>query len=312
MSQLVDSTGESDTGWRRHTDPPNLWLNVVTGSILLHALAILSVQSFVSLSPPLLLTPSVPVDLIDVNPTTVASSQSIRNPRTANKQGATGRSLYSPQNISPARSQTARNSVSSLSPIASSTRSPQQSRVPNGDVPSGFRRSRLGYPFTRPFTTPSPNSTHSGTATGSHFPGHTSSSKPSRPTSPSHPTPPSDSQGGKGFVMAFTNWSLANGGKDIPDSVARPKSQSQIFDTDYPAKAKQQFGKAVKLKLTISDEGDVTSVTFPSGFKNDDYAELVKEQLLYLHQAFVPAKTKGTADDSNLFIFIELDSIKQK
>ncbi|WP_392478080.1 hypothetical protein [Nostoc sp. C110] len=67
---VADKTPISTKVWRRHTDPPALWISVVIGSVSLHLLAFWLMRSSnaFSLWFPQQIQSSVPIELIDIAP----------------------------------------------------------------------------------------------------------------------------------------------------------------------------------------------------------------------------------------------------
>ena len=108
------------------------------------------------------------------------------------------------------------------------------------------------------------------------------------------------------MAMTFVKLQVATGGKNIPDSGAKPKIKHQLFPgITYKAQTRKQFGKVVNLEVTITDAGQVQAAKIQTGSGDAEYDELVKDQLL--NWEFEPALQAGKPVDSFLDISVKLD-----
>ncbi|MEI1375897.1 hypothetical protein PQG02_05460 [Nostoc sp. UHCC 0926] len=106
IPSVADKTPIPAKVWRRHTDPPGLWISVVIGSVSLHLLAFWLMRSSnaFSLWFPQQSQSVVPIELIDIAPKTKSITKSKSTAKTVSP-----RPLSSTQKSVPARSiQTAR------------------------------------------------------------------------------------------------------------------------------------------------------------------------------------------------------------
>ncbi|MEH2390547.1 MAG: hypothetical protein V7K21_02365 [Nostoc sp.] len=106
IPSVADTTPISAKVWRRHTDPPGLWISVVIGSVSLHLLAFWLMRSSnaFSLWFPQQSQSVVPIELIDIAPKTKSITKSKSTAKTVSPK-----LLSSTQKSVPARSlQTAR------------------------------------------------------------------------------------------------------------------------------------------------------------------------------------------------------------
>ncbi len=65
---VADKTPIPSQTWRRHTDPPGLWIGVVTGSIVLHLLALWFIRSQINLLQQQYSDNAVPIDIVEISP----------------------------------------------------------------------------------------------------------------------------------------------------------------------------------------------------------------------------------------------------
>ena len=111
--------------------------------------------------------------------------------------------------------------------------------------------------------------------------------------------------------MNIVDSRIGNGGRDIPDSAAKPKIRKMKFpNIAYTAQTRKHFGKAVELIVTISEKGEYDGAQVKSGSGDADYDELVKDELLTWE--FEPAYQAGKPVVSLLDISVTLDPIKQR
>ncbi|MEH2465951.1 hypothetical protein [Nostoc sp.] len=106
IPSVADKTPIPAKVWRRHTDPPGLWISVVIGSVSLHLLAFWLMRSSnaFSLWFPQQSQSVVPIELIDIAPKTKSITKSKSTAKTVSPKP-----LSSTQRSAPARSiQTAR------------------------------------------------------------------------------------------------------------------------------------------------------------------------------------------------------------
>ncbi|MEH2347307.1 MAG: hypothetical protein V7K55_04770 [Nostoc sp.] len=92
---VADKTPISTKVWRRHTDPPALWISVVIGSVSLHLLAFWLIRSSngFSLWFPQQSQSAVPIELIDIAPETKSTAKRVSpKPASATQKSVPARS----------------------------------------------------------------------------------------------------------------------------------------------------------------------------------------------------------------------------
>ncbi|MEH2237558.1 hypothetical protein [Nostoc sp.] len=184
---VADKTPIPAKVWRRHTDPPGLWISVVIGSVSLHLLAFWLMRSSnaFSLWFPQQSQSVVPIELIDIAPKTKSITKSKSTAKTVSPKplSATQKSVL-------ARSpQTARTTPRNqdFGAINSADNLQQKSRTyasqPNSKL---FRQQRVPTATPKPTVTPKPIATSKPTVT----PKPTATSKPTVTPKPiATPTP---------------------------------------------------------------------------------------------------------------------------
>ncbi|MEH1823581.1 MAG: hypothetical protein V7L31_31650 [Nostoc sp.] len=177
---VADKTPIPAKVWRRHTDPPGLWISVVVGSVSLHLLVFWLMRSSnaFSLWFPQQSQSAVPIELIDIAPKTQSTAKT-----------ASSKPLSSPQKSVPAARplQTGRTTPRNQDfGVIDSVDNPQQKRRKVASKPNSqpFRQQRVPTPRPTATSTPRP------TATSTPRPTPTSTPKPT-PTSTPRPTPTS-------------------------------------------------------------------------------------------------------------------------
>ena len=146
--------------WRRHTDPPGLWISVVIGSVSLHLLAFWLMRSSnaFSLWFPQQSQSVVPIELIDIAPKTKSITKSKSTAKTVSPKP-----LSSTQKSVPARSlQTARTTPRNqdFGAINSAENLQQKSRTYTSQSNSRpFRQQRVLTATPKPTSTPTPIAT---------------------------------------------------------------------------------------------------------------------------------------------------------
>ncbi|MEH2313779.1 MAG: hypothetical protein V7K35_20810 [Nostoc sp.] len=151
IPSVADKTPIPAKVWRRHTDPPGLWISVVIGSVSLHLLAFWLMRSSnaFSLWFPQQSQSVVPIELIDIAPKTKSITKSKSTAKTVSPK-----LLSSTQKSVPARSlQTARITPRNqdFGAINSAENLQQKSRP--------FRQQRVLTATPKPTSTPTPIAT---------------------------------------------------------------------------------------------------------------------------------------------------------
>ncbi|MBN3926809.1 hypothetical protein [Nostoc sp. NMS4] len=186
---VADKTPIPAKVWRRHTDPPGLWVSVVVGSVSLHLLVFWLMRSSnaFSLWFPQQSQSAVPIELIDINPKTKSIIKSKSTAKTVSSKP-----LSSTQKSVATRSlQTERTTPRNEDFGAiNSADNPQQKRRTYASKPNSqlFRQQRVSIPRPTPTFTPKPTPTSTPKPTPTSTPKPTSTSTP-RPTSTSTPKP---------------------------------------------------------------------------------------------------------------------------
>ncbi|MBG1242927.1 hypothetical protein [Nostoc sp. NZL] len=172
---VADKTPIPAKVWRRHTDPPSLWISVVIGSVSLHLLVFWLMRSSnaFSLWFPQQSQSAVPIELIDIAPKTKTTAKTVSpKPASANQKSV------------PARSpQTAR----------TMPRNQDFGAVNSADNLQQKSRTYASQPHKQPFSqwrvpTPTPTPTFTPTATPTPTPTFTSTPIPKSTLIPT-PTP---------------------------------------------------------------------------------------------------------------------------
>ncbi|MBW4486985.1 MAG: hypothetical protein KME12_04265 [Trichocoleus desertorum ATA4-8-CV12] len=105
MTRFIDSTPQTEpANWRRHVDPPRLWWMAIAGSVVAHLLLALtlrwwSLQAAIAQSSA---ASSVPIELIDLAPETVAPDDLASSPTAASAQDPTSAEPTQASDESPA------------------------------------------------------------------------------------------------------------------------------------------------------------------------------------------------------------------
>ncbi|MBC6431507.1 hypothetical protein FM036_12115 [Nostoc sp. HG1] len=157
---VADKTPIPTKVWRRHTDPPALWISVVIGSVSLHLLAFWLMRSSnaFSLWFPQQSQSAVPIELIDIAPKSKSTAKTI-----------SPKPLSSAQKSVPARSpQTARTTPKNQNfGGINSADNLQQKRQTYASQPNSqpFRQQRVATAKSTPTPTPTPTLTPKSTPT---------------------------------------------------------------------------------------------------------------------------------------------------
>ena len=160
IPSVADKTPIPAKVWRRHTDPPGLWISVVIGSVSLHLLAFWLMRSSnaFSLWFPQQSQSVVPIELIDIAPKTKSITKSKSTAKTVSPKP-----LSSTQKSVPARSlQTARTTPRNqdFGAINSAENLQQKSRTYTSQSNSRpFRQQRVLTATPKPTSTPTPIAT---------------------------------------------------------------------------------------------------------------------------------------------------------
>ncbi|MCC5663155.1 hypothetical protein LC653_04190 [Nostoc sp. CHAB 5784] len=149
---VADKTPIPTKVWRRHTDPPALWISVVIGSVSLHLLAFWLMRSSnaFSLWFPQQSQSAVPIELIDIAPKSKSTAKTVSpKPASATKKSVSARS-----------SQTARTTLRNqdFGAINSADNLQQKSQTyasqPNKPNSQPFRQQRVATATPTPKSTP--------------------------------------------------------------------------------------------------------------------------------------------------------------
>ncbi|MEH2278013.1 MAG: hypothetical protein V7K40_25315 [Nostoc sp.] len=160
IPSVADKTPIPAKVWRRHTDPPGLWISVVIGSVSLHLLAFWLMRSSnaFSLWFPQQSQSVVPIELIDIAPKTKSITKSKSTAKTVSPKP-----LSSTQKSVPARSlQTARTTPRNqdFGAINSAENLQQKSRTYTSQSNSRpFRQQRVITATPKPTPKPTPTAT---------------------------------------------------------------------------------------------------------------------------------------------------------
>ncbi|MBD0389118.1 MAG: hypothetical protein ICV54_22105, partial [Nostoc sp. C3-bin3] len=170
---IADKTPIPAKVWRRHTDPPGLWISVVIGSVCLHLLAFWLMRSSnaFSLWFPQQSQSAVPIELIDITPTKKSTARKV-----------SPKPLSSTKKSVPARlSQTARTTPKNqdLGAINSADNLQPKSRI-YASKPSSqpSRQQRVSTPTPTTTTTATPKPTPTPTSTPTPIPKSTPTATP--------------------------------------------------------------------------------------------------------------------------------------
>ena len=113
MAQSTDQTPIRDKIWRRHTDPPSLWIGVVTGSVALHLLLFWLMRSSNAFSlwfPQQQSQAFIPIEVIDISTTSIAKPQ-LKAKTAYSKPRANRQSLTTLRERSPLTTKTQNNQI---------------------------------------------------------------------------------------------------------------------------------------------------------------------------------------------------------
>ncbi|WP_373529725.1 hypothetical protein [Nostoc sp.] len=221
---VADKTPIPAKIWRRHTDPPGLWISIVIGSVSLHLLAFWLMRSSnaFSLWFPQQSQSAVPIELIDIAPKTKSTAKTVspkqlstvqksvpaRSPQTARTTSINqnfgainsadnlqqkSRTYASQPNSQPFRQQTVPKPEPKLTAIATPTPKPT---VAVGNLPWNQRQEiKLGKGTLLPTGVPSnpPVSEPENRETPRTLPEQTSPTRPT-PTPETSPTPTRETQ----------------------------------------------------------------------------------------------------------------------
>ncbi|MEH2030794.1 MAG: hypothetical protein V7K67_14165 [Nostoc sp.] len=181
---VADKTPIPAKVWRRHTDPPGLWISVVVGSVSLHLLVFWLMRSSnaFSLWFPQQSQSAIPIELIDIAPKTKSIIKSKSTAKTVSSKP-----LSSPQKSVPAAHplQTGRTTPRNQDfGVINSTDNPQKKSRTDASQTNRklFRRQIVPRPKPTPTATPKP------TPTATPKPTPTATPKPT-PTATPKPTP---------------------------------------------------------------------------------------------------------------------------
>lgn len=148
---IADKTPIPTKVWRRHTDPPALWISVIIGSVSLHLLAFWLMRSSnaFSLWFPQQSQSAVPIELIDIAPETKSTAKTVSpKPASATKKSVPARSPQTARSTTRNQDFGAINSADNL----------QQKRQTYASEPNSqpFRQQRVARGTPTPTPTPTP------------------------------------------------------------------------------------------------------------------------------------------------------------
>ncbi|MGF2037885.1 MAG: hypothetical protein RMZ43_021625 [Nostoc sp. CmiVER01] len=153
---VADKSPISSKVWRRHSDPPALWISVVIGSVSLHLLAFWLMRSSnaFSLWFPQQSQSAVPIELIDIAPKSKSTAKIVSaKPTSATKKSVPTRS---PQTV---RTTPRDQNFGAINPVDN----PQQKKQTYASQPNSqpFRQQRVATatPTPKSTSTPTPKST---------------------------------------------------------------------------------------------------------------------------------------------------------
>ena len=157
---VADKTPIPTKVWRRHTDPPALWITVVIGSVSLHLLAFWLMRSSnaFSLWFPQQSQSAVPIELIEIAPQSKSTSKTVSpKPASATQKSVPARSPQTARTTPRNQDFGAINSADNL----------QQNRETYASQPNRqpFRQQRVATATPTPTPTPTPKSTPTPTPT---------------------------------------------------------------------------------------------------------------------------------------------------
>ncbi|MBG1266367.1 hypothetical protein [Nostoc sp. WHI] len=142
--------------WRRHTDPPGLWISVVIGSVSLHLLAFWLMRSSNALSLwfPQQSESAVPIELIDIAPKTKSTTKTVSpKPLSSTQKSVPARSLQTERTTSINQNFGAANSADNLQPKTRNYASqPSNPLFPQQTVPAPTPTSKVpvsNFPLNR-------------------------------------------------------------------------------------------------------------------------------------------------------------------
>ncbi len=174
---IADKTPIPAKVWRRHTDPPGLWISVVIGSVCLHLLAFWLMRSSnaFSLWFPQQSQSAVPIELIDIAPTKKSIARKVSpRPLYSTKKSVPERLLQTARTTPKNQDLGAINSADNLQP-----KSQIYASKPNSQP---FRQQRVSTPTPTTTTTATPKPTPTPTSTPTPIPKSTPTATPT-PTS---------------------------------------------------------------------------------------------------------------------------------
>ncbi|MBD2244863.1 hypothetical protein [Nostoc sp. FACHB-888] len=173
---IADKTPIPAKVWRRHTDPPGLWISVVIGSVCLHLLAFWLMRSSnaFSLWFPQQSQSAVPIELIDIAPTKKSTARKVSpKPVSSTKKSVPARLPQIVRTTPKDQDLGAINSADNLQPKSQIYASKPSSQP--------FRQQRVSTPTSTTTTTATPKPTPTPTSTPTPIPKST-------PTATSTPT----------------------------------------------------------------------------------------------------------------------------
>ncbi|MEH1847154.1 MAG: hypothetical protein V7L25_19765 [Nostoc sp.] len=162
IPSVADKTPIPAKVWRRHTDPPGLWISVVMGSVSLHLLVFWLMRSSnaFSLWFPQQSQSAVPIELIDITPKTKSITKSKSTAKTVSPKPlfSTQTQQFVPARSSQIRRTTPRNKDFGAINSADNLKKKSRTYVSQSNS-QPFRQQRVPTPTPKPTTTPKPTPT---------------------------------------------------------------------------------------------------------------------------------------------------------
>ncbi|MEH2115085.1 hypothetical protein [Nostoc sp.] len=263
---VADKTPIPAKVWRRHTDPPGLWIGVVVGSVSLHLLVFWLMRSSnaFSLWFPQQSQSAVPVELIDIAPKTksIIKSKSTAKtisskPLSSTQKSVATRSLQTEQT-------TPRNQDFSAINSADNPRQKRRTYVskPNNSQP--FRQQRVPTPRPTPTSTPRPTPTSTPRPTPTSTPRPTPTSTVPVGNRPWSPRPPLNLGEGTPLPTSFPS----NPPVSEPENRENPPTPSRET-TPVPT-----GGASVAVVAPLSKD-EVISLIQSKGFRQDALPDVI-------------------------------------
>ena len=327
---------------RRHNDPPNLWLAVLAGSLVVHLLLLLSGRLFLfRVNSQKSAGVMAPIELVDIsskfsNKTTRSSSSASKvviAPAVAQRAVS---SETAPQRAAPIQPSIVQSpSPKPIPQIKPSIRPTIAAATPKLQPSPSVDSLPLTTPFPQPPTQPAPAPTTTAAPTqplveptsapppaqsGNSLPDPELGRVPGEPMQgtdgSSQPNPDlpkvggADSRRGTDLKADLLNIQDGNGGTTIPDKLARPIDSSRLFSTlNYPAEIELNLGQTIRLKVLVDRTGKHPKVSrVLESSRSQEYDNFVSD-LIEKQWTFDPATSGGQPVESLLDISVQLSSL---